>query len=152
MIYAIAMTDNKLSHKFSKSEAFNFYNDQQVLIAVHKNPSIESSGGCGSKQSIVELFKKMNCDSIIVRKIGEKNLARLLNAGFKVEQGNTRHSLEQLLADAALQKNPLTEPEQGVVKADGAKCGGHAHEHNHGGKCGGDAHEHKHQSKCCGNH
>jgi len=130
MIYAIAMTDNKLSHQFSKSEQFNFYNEQQEVIGVYKNPAI-GVAGCGSKKLIVELFHKMKCESVIVRKIGEKTLARLLDAGFKVAQGNTRHTIEQLLLDASLQKNSLTKAEQGVKKSGST--------------------EHK-SGKCCGKH
>jgi len=115
MIYAIAITDNKLAHKFSESERFHFYDDQQTLIAVYKNPALLGKG-CSSKNLIVELLLKMKCDMVIVRKIGENNLARLLAAGLKVEQGNTRHSVAQLLTEAALVKNPLTKPEQGVPK------------------------------------
>ena len=115
MIYAIAMTDNKLSHKFSKSEQFTFYNEQQELIGIYKNPAI-GVPGCRNKKLIVDLFHKMKCESVIVRKIGEKTLAKLLDAGFKIEQGNTRNTIEQLLLDASLQKNSLTKPEQGVKK------------------------------------
>ena len=132
MIYAIAMTNNKLSHKFSKSELFKFYNEQQEAIAVYKNPAIGVEG-CSGKKLIVELFHKMKCESVIVRKVGEKTLARLLNAGFKVEQGNTRNTIEQMLVEASLQKNPLTDPEQGVKSS----C-----DHNHNHESG----------QCCGNH
>lgn len=114
MIYAVAMTDNKLSHQFSKSELFSFYNDQQ-LISVYKNPALGVSG-CSAKQLIIELLKKMQCDIVIVRKVGEKTLAKLLAAGLKVEQGNTRNSIEQLLDSASMQNKSLTEPEQGVKK------------------------------------
>jgi predicted Fe-Mo cluster-binding NifX family protein len=115
MIYAIAITDNKLSHKFSQSEFFHFYNEQQELVGVYKNPVIGSKG-CSTKNLIIDLFLKMQCDIVVVRKVGEKTLAKLLAAGFKVEQGNTRHTLEQLLTEAALQKNLLTSPDQGVKK------------------------------------
>ena len=96
----------------------------------------------------IAIIDMINTNNIL----GEKNLARLLNAGFKVEQGNTRNTIEQLLVDAALQKNPLTKPEQGVVKTESSECGGHAHEHRQGGSCGGHTHEHKHEGKCCGKH
>ncbi|MCW8996190.1 MAG: hypothetical protein OQK77_10300 [Psychromonas sp.] len=123
MIYAIAMTDKKLSHKFSKSETFTFYNEQQEVIAVYKNPALAVSG-CSGKKLLVDLLHKMACDIVIVRKIGEKTLARLLNAGFKVEQGNTRHSIQELLENARLQNNSLSTPEQGV-KSQGCSCGHH---------------------------
>lgn len=115
MIYAVAMTDNKLSHRFSKSELFSFYNDQQELIGIYKNPALGDSG-CAAKSLVIDLLKKMQCEVVIVRKIGEKTLDRLLSAGFKVEQGNTRNSIDQLLVNAALQKQSLTEPEQGIKK------------------------------------
>ena len=106
MIYAIATTEKKLSHHFSKAECFTFYNDQQEVIAVYKNPILGVSGGSG-KRLLIELLHKMACEVVIVRKIGEKALTRLLNAGFKVEQGNTRNSNKELIENARLQKSPL---------------------------------------------
>lgn len=123
MIYAIATTDKKLSHHFSKAELFTFYNDKNEVIAVYKNPVLGISG-CSGKKLLIDLLNKFSCDVVIVRKIGEKTLARLLNAGFKIEQGNTRNSTEELLENARLQKSSLICPEQGVVK----------------------------KTKCCGNH
>ncbi|MCG6200753.1 NifB/NifX family molybdenum-iron cluster-binding protein [Psychromonas antarctica] len=113
MIYAIATTESKLAHKFSKTEIFTFYNEQKEVIAVYKNPAL-GIPGCSAKKLIIDLLHKMACDVVIVRKIGEKTLARLLNAGFKVEQGNTRNSVLELLEDARLHKHSLTSPEQGV--------------------------------------
>lgn len=121
MIYAIATTDQQLAHRFSKAELFTFYNEQQELIAVYKNPALAVSG-CAGKRLLIDLLHKRECDVVMVRKIGEKTLARLLNAGFKVEQGNTRHSYQELLAAARLQKNALTSPEQGV-KSKMENCG-----------------------------
>jgi len=123
MIYAIATTEKKLSHHFSKAECFTFYNEQQEVIAVYKNPILGVSG-CSGKKLLIDLLHKMACDVVIVRKIGEKTLARLLNAGFNVEQGNTRNSNTELLENARLQKAPLTSPEQGVKKKNSC-CGHH---------------------------
>lgn len=166
MIYAVATTDKTLSHQFSKSHSFTFYNEDKKVIAVYKNPALDAKG-CGAKKQIVELFKKMQCDLVIVRKIGEKTLARLLDAGLKVEQGNTRHDIEQLLTEAAANKNSLTSPEQGVQKKSSEshsdKCCSHegGHKHSHSDKCCSDEgghkhnHSHKHQhgkQRCCGKH
>lgn len=123
MIYAIVTNDKKLSPRFSKADIFTFYNEQQEVIAVYKNPALGVSG-CSAKKSVIALLHKIECDVLIVRKIGEKTLARLLNAGFKVEQGNTRHSTEELLENARLQKHSLRSPEQGVKKKTSG-CGQH---------------------------
>ena len=120
MIYAIAMTEDKLSHQFSKSEYLNFYNEQEKLVATCPNPALGLST-CSAKKLIIELFHKMACDVVIVRKVGEKTLAKLLNAGFQVEKGNTRHSISQLLQDASAYKHPLTQPSQGVKGSCGQK-------------------------------
>ena len=120
MIYVIATTDKKLSHKFSKTQIFTFYNEQSEVIGVYKNPALDVAG-CSAKKLIIDLFNKMNVDLVIVRKIGEKTLARLLSAGFKIEQGNTRHSTEELLENARLQQCSLTTPEQGV-KSKSSTC------------------------------
>lgn len=130
MIYAIAMTNNKLSHQFSKSENFTFYNDANEVLGVYKNPALGASG-CSAKHAIVELLQKMQCDLVIVRKIGEKTLAKLLIAGLKVELGNTRNNVEQLLESAKSLSHPLTKAEQGIQK----NCEHKGHEH-----------------KCCGKH
>ena len=123
MIYAIVTNDKKLAPRFSKAEIFTFYNEQQEVIAVYKNPALGVSG-CAAKNLVVDLLHKMACDVVIVRKIGEKTLARLLNAGFKVEQGSTRHTVQELLENARLQKHPLTSPEQGVKRKESG-CGHH---------------------------
>ncbi|MFT6926585.1 MAG: putative Fe-Mo cluster-binding NifX family protein [Psychromonas sp.] len=123
MIYAIATTDQQLAHRFSKAELFTFYNQQQEVIAVDKNPAL-ASPGCTGKRLLIDLLHKRGCDVVIVRKIGEKTLAKLLHAGFKVEQGNTRHSYQELLTAADLHKNALTSPEQGV-KSKMENCGKH---------------------------
>ena len=60
---------------------------------------------------------------VIVRKVGEKTLARLLNAGFSVEQGNTRHSVEEMLTAATARAHSLSVPSQGVKKK--TACAGH---------------------------
>ena len=115
MSYAIAKTGPTLAHHFSKAELFCFYDDNQRKIAVYKNPILENPG-CAGKQSLITLLKQRQCHTVIVRKIGQKTLARLLDAGFKVVQGNTRHSIEAMLNDAQLDKNRLTEATQGVQK------------------------------------
>jgi predicted Fe-Mo cluster-binding NifX family protein len=130
MIYAIAMSNDKLSHQFSKSESFAFYSENKQLIAVHNNPALGKTG-CSAKFLIVQLLQQMKCDTVIVRKIGEKTLAKLLSAGLKVELGNTRNNVEQLLESAKQRMHSLTLPEQGIQKS----C-----EHK----------EHDHQ--CCGKH
>ena len=123
MIYAIVTNDKKLSPRFSKADIFTFYNEQQEVLAVYKNPALDVSG-CSAKKLVIDLLHKMACDVVIVRKVGEKTLAKLLNAGFKVEQGNTRHSVNELLENARLQKHLLTSPEQGVKKMNSG-CGHH---------------------------
>ena len=130
MIYAIAMTDNKLSHQFSKSEVFTFSNEENQVLGTYKNPALEDSG-CSAKHAIVELLQKMQCDLVIVRKIGKKALAKLLSAGLKVELGNTRSNVEQLLESAKASSHPLTKPEQGIQKNcehKGREQKGHAHQ------------------------
>ena len=118
MIYAIATIDNKLSAHFSKTQSFTFF-DELEEVAVYKNPAL-GVPGCGAKRGIIDLFSKMKCDVVIVRKIGENSLARLLTAGFKVEQGNTRKNYLELIEDARLHKHSLTTTDQGAHK----KCGG----------------------------
>lgn len=128
MIYAIATTEEKLAHNFSKAELFIFYNEEGKKIAVQKNPALGVTG-CNAKHSIISLFKKLNVDMVIVRKIGEKTLTKLLDAGFKVEQGNTRNSIAELIVNAKLNKNGLTNPSQGVKKNKGSCCSSNNEKH-----------------------
>jgi len=123
MNYVVATTNKKLSHKFSKTEIFTFYNKQHEVIGVYKNPALGVTG-CAAKGRIIDLFKNMNTDVVIVRKIGEKTLGKLLNSGFKVEQGNTRDNIDQLLENAFLQKHSLVSVDQGVPNKNSA-CGHH---------------------------
>lgn len=122
MIYAIAMTDKKLAHHFSKADIFSFYDEDKREVAVYKNPALTSTG-CAGKKLLIDLLKERQCHTVIVRKVGEKTLAKLLNAGFKVAQGNTRHSVDTLIDDAKLNKCLLTDASQGVKKK--TSCGGH---------------------------
>lgn len=122
MSYVIALTDRKLSHHFSQSETFSFYDDQQREVAVYKNPAL-ASPGCSGKKLLIKLLKERQCHTVIVRKIGQKTLTRLLDAGFKVIQGSTRDSIGELLSNACLNKNQLTEASQGVENK--TSCCGH---------------------------
>ena len=124
MTYAIAMTDQKLSHHFSKSAVFSFYNEDNKEIALFKNPALDISG-CSGKRQIIKRLKERQCHTVIVRKIGEKTLTKLIDAGFSVFQGNSRHSIEELLNNAKSGINQLTEPSQGVKKK--TSCCGHNH-------------------------
>ena len=126
MIYAIAMSNNKLSHQFSKSDSFAFYNEKNQSIAVHDNPALDITG-CFAKLLIIQLLQEMHCEVVIVRKVGEKTLTKLLNAGLKIEQGNTRDDIETLLESAKLHRRSLNTPEQGVLKKASHK--------NAGGRC-----------------
>jgi len=124
MTYAIAMTDKKLAHHFSKADTFTFYNDEGKAVAVFKNPALAVSG-CSGKGLIIELLKARQCHTVIVRKVGQKTLGRLLNADLKVVVGNTRHSVEELLEHARLGENQLTDASQGVEKKKSSCCGHH---------------------------
>ncbi|PKF61660.1 hypothetical protein CW745_10060 [Psychromonas sp. psych-6C06] len=124
MSYAIAMSDQKLAHHFSKADIFSFYDDNHRKIAVYKNPALGMKG-CAGKQTIINLFKQRQCHTVIVRKIGEKTLARLLDSGFDVIQGNTRHDITTVLEEASLKIHPLTDASQGVAN-NAPCCGKHA--------------------------
>lgn len=97
---------------------------------MYDNPALGLTG-CSAKLLIIQLLQEMHCDAVIVRKVGEKTLAKLLNAGLKVEQGNTRDEIETLLLSAKLHRRSLNTPEQGVLKkvshknADGRCCHHH---------------------------
>ncbi|WP_434340474.1 NifB/NifX family molybdenum-iron cluster-binding protein [Motilimonas cestriensis] len=128
MIYAIATSNEKLSHRFSQSESFDFYDQQGQRLARIENPALTTSC-CQGKTQLINMLTTMGCKTVIVRKIGQKTLAKLLMAGIEVEQGNTRHSVTELLAQAKARSHSLTCPDQGVLPQNGscqhAGCHGH---------------------------
>ena len=101
MIYAIATTNEKLSHRFSQSERFDFYNEQGEHIAYADNPALKVQG-CDGKTLLIDMLKEMKCGAVIVRKIGQKTLGKLLIAGMRVEQGNTRSTVAEWSASTTM--------------------------------------------------
>ncbi len=121
MNYAIAITKGKLAPCFSKAQIFEFYNTQHRKVAVYKNPILNVSG-CAAKKLLIDLLIERQCNTLIVRKVGEKTLAKLLHAGIKVQQGNTRHHIEVLLENARLETHLLMDEKQGVPKKTKCAC------------------------------
>lgn len=107
MIYAIATTNKRLAPHFSKAEMFTFYNEHKEVIAVYRNPAL-GAAECARIGALFELLKQMQCDVLVIRKIGKKALTTLLEQGYRVERGNARHTTSELLDNAALQKNSLS--------------------------------------------
>lgn len=91
---------------------------------------------------------------MVVRRIGQKMLGKLLAAGLRVYQAN-RRAMPEALLNAELTE--LTSAEQGSVganqrtsKSHGGHCSGgacHNHNNNHSHAAKGEAHS---DSGCCG--
>lgn len=141
MITAMVVNEDRLANHFAKAKGIAFYNEQNELISVSENPAAESSC-CGGKKAALALLKEMNTQQIVVRNVGQRMLARLLDAGIRVYQSSTGGDAISLLMHRDIRCSELTSAEQGRMSpkhANGHKCQGHS------GESGGCSHKHEHK-------
>lgn len=159
MITAIPMTGDKVANHFSKAATFQFIDEHGTLVSESANPALAQ--GCAAKANIIQLLKQQQVQRVIVRNIGERLLARLLQAQLAVFQiGSSRWDSPEFLADAPRYLLPLTGPEQGRPstnfqrKQASGSCGCGQHEqqqgcqHEHHGNCP----HHAEPRHCCQQH
>lgn len=164
MITAMVVNEDRLANHFAKAKGIAFYNEQNELISVSENPAAEGSC-CGGKKAALALLKEMNTQQIVVRNVGQRMLARLLDAGIRVYQSTTGGDAVSLLMHRDIRCSELTAAEQGRMSpkhANGHKCKGHSgdshggcsHEHGHGKEkgCCGSENGHDDGHRCCGSH
>lgn len=123
MSIAIALTarDHVAGH-FGKAAAFAIYDQQGQWIT-----RVENSGsrelGCKHKKIIQRQLAEYGVAEIVLGNIGQRSLARLLQAGFSVSRVAPRTSLAALLA-GSVEKEALTSAEQGkACKREKGGCG-----------------------------
>ena len=163
MVIAMVVNEDQLANHFAKAKGIAFYNEQYELISVSENPAAEGSC-CGGKKAALTLLKEMNTKQILVRNIGQRMLARLLDAGIRVYQSSTGGDAVSLLIHRDIHCSELTAAEQGRISpkhADGHKCQGHSgdgdggcsHDHGNGnekGCCNTNTKSHNSGHRCCG--
>ncbi|BDY03384.1 NifB/NifX family molybdenum-iron cluster-binding protein [Ferrimonas sp. YFM] len=122
MAIAMPVTDRaRVAGHFAKANAFAVYSDEGQLIRIDNS----QDGGCGQKKRLVKVFKEMQVTKVVLRNIGERSLARLLNAGIEVERLTRGATIAQVL-DGSIATNALTEAAQGrPCKPKSSKCCGH---------------------------
>lgn len=123
MSLAIAITPrNEVAGHFGKAAAFEVFDAQGQLVT-----RVENSGsreiGCKHKKRIQRQLSELGVSEIILGNIGQRSLARLLNAGYKVNRVPPRSQLSAVLA-GEVAREALTSPEQGrPCKREKGDCG-----------------------------
>lgn len=93
MIFAIPYQNERIAGHFSKADTFVFTDKQQSTTK--ENPALNSSN-CGGKKDLLALLKSQKTNTVLVRNIGQKMLAKLLNADIRVFRTSNRISLDTL--------------------------------------------------------
>lgn len=104
MMFAIPYQNERISGHFTKAERFLFTDKKHSISK--DNPALVS-GGCSGKKSLFTLLKNQKTDAVLIRNIGQKMLAKLLNANIRVFRTSSHVSIE------TLQLSELTEVSQG---------------------------------------
>lgn len=159
MITAIPMNQQQIAPHFTKAISVAFFDQQGNEIHRVANPALGE--GCAGKAAMLQLLQQYKADRILVRRIGQKMLSRLLSANFKILQINREHACEQNLATIADNElTHLTDANQGTPSinfdkkhSEGKKCcqsSGHAHHQAAGGCCKNKgSRQHGQQARCC---
>lgn len=123
MSLAIAITPrNEVAGHFGKAAAFLVFDVQGQLIT-----QLENSGsreiGCKHKKRLQRQLSELGVSEIVLGNVGQRSLARLLNAGFTVSRVAPRSCVASVL-DGDVARETLSSPEQGrPCKRDKGDCG-----------------------------
>ena len=123
MAFAIAVTPRQeVAGHFGKAAAFKVYDEQGQLLADIENAGSKAVG-CKHKKLIQRQLAEQNVSTIILGNVGQRSLARLLNAGFTVFRVPSRSAVADVLSGAA-PREALTAAEQGrPCKREKGGCG-----------------------------
>ncbi|KLV06793.1 hypothetical protein ABT56_07915 [Photobacterium aquae] len=123
MSLAIAVTARReVAGHFGKAAAFLLFDDKGVQVA-----EVENSGsrevGCKHKKLIQRQLAEYGVTHLVVGNIGQRSLARLLNAGWQVSRVAPRSPLEAIVS-GKVAREALTAAEQGrPCKREKGDCG-----------------------------
>jgi predicted Fe-Mo cluster-binding NifX family protein len=138
------MKDERICNHFTKAETFMIFDADGKQQSVMTNPGL--NGNCSGKAALVTMLQQAQIDRVIVRNIGERILAKLLNANFLVFQATSNRLApsELIISDSLI---PLLSAEQGRAsinyeekQAKGGCCG---HEEGH------ESHDNESHTRCC---
>ncbi|MGF1687727.1 hypothetical protein L4C36_13710 [Photobacterium japonica] len=123
MALAIAVTPRQeVAGHFGKAATFKVYDEQGRWLA-----DLENSGskavGCKHKKLIQRQLAEQGVSTIILGNVGQRSLARLLNAGFVIFRVPSRSALTDVL-NGTVPREALTAAEQGrPCKREKGGCG-----------------------------
>lgn len=123
MMMAVAVTGrHEVAGHFGKAAAFVVFDEQGQQVALVENHNTKAIG-CKHKKRIQRQLSDLGVTQIVLGNIGQRSLARLLNAGFAVYQVLNRSELSDVLNEQVA-KVPLLAPEQGrPCKREKGECG-----------------------------
>lgn len=145
------LNDGSLSGHFARALRFALYSPQGEHLSDLALPPLSDEGHCQRNHAVLLQLKQQGVNRVVVRRIGQKMLGKLLAAGLRVYQAN-RRAMPEALLNAELTE--LTSAEQGSVgpnqrasKSHGGHCsGGACHNHSHNNNHSHAAHP---QQACC---
>ncbi|WP_354623573.1 NifB/NifX family molybdenum-iron cluster-binding protein [Psychromonas sp. MME2] len=133
---AIPMKDDRIASHFTKADHFIFLDKNGSIQTTKKNPAFGAD--CCGKSALHKLLTTEQTQRVIVRNIGQRSLAKLLQAGIQVLQAESGHFDSDIfntnglieLIDAQQGREPLTH------RAKKTNCCGDSQEpKHHHGKC-----------------
>ena len=132
------LNDGSLSGHFARALRFALYSPQGEHLSDLALPPLSDEGHCQRNHAVLLQLKQQGVNRVVVRRIGQKMLGKLLAAGLRVYQAN-RRAMPEALLNAELTE--LTSAEQGSVGAN-QRANQHSSK-SHGGHCsGGTCHNH----------
>ncbi|QOH80593.1 hypothetical protein IHE26_04715 [Plesiomonas shigelloides] len=139
------LNDGSLSGHFARALRFALYSPQGEHLSDLALPPLSDEGHCQRNHAVLLQLKQQGVNRVVVSRIGQKMLGKLLAAGLRVYQANRRAMPEALLN---AEFTELTSAEQGSVGPNQRAS------KSHGGHCsGGACHNHSHtahpQQACC---
>ena len=125
MIIALPISRGRLASHFTKAQQVHFFDENHQLLISVPNPAL--GGNCQDKKALLDVIRAQRTNIVVVQHIGERMLAKLLDAGISVSRGNNQLSIATLLAQSQDVNLRLTEASQGRVSlkhlAKGGCCG-----------------------------
>ncbi|WP_299020558.1 NifB/NifX family molybdenum-iron cluster-binding protein [uncultured Photobacterium sp.] len=123
MSLAIAITPrSEVAGHFGKAAAFLVFDDAGQLIHQLDNRGSREIG-CKHKKMLQRQLGDLGVREIVLGNVGQRSLARLLNAGFKISRVPPRSPVSMVL-DGEVAREELTAPEQGrPCKREKGDCG-----------------------------
>ncbi|MBW8192546.1 hypothetical protein K0504_16015 [Neiella marina] len=163
MITAIPMNNQDIAQHFSKALSLAFFDERGNEIHREPNPALDKS--CAGKAAMLNVMVAQKAERVLVRHIGEKMLARLLNHSLNVFQMKRgRHSHHHIPNIPPKHLVALTDATQGSPsinnrnkQAEGGQCceqhqASDATHHTHGKCCNSQQQSSSHgghQRRCC---